>query len=64
MILKRDYKRIWAIDNTGLVRHDSKIYILLDEAIRSELIKINHNNPWQNNYTSRDKTIETLTRYY
>jgi hypothetical protein len=44
MILKKDYKKIWAIDNTGLVRHDSKIYVSLDEAIRSELIKINYDD--------------------
>jgi len=44
MILKRDYKEIWAVDHTGLVRNGGKIYISLDKATRSELIKINYNN--------------------
>jgi hypothetical protein len=46
MILKRDYKGIWIIDNAGLVRHDDKIYVFLDEAIRSELMKINYDDLW------------------
>jgi len=43
-ILKRDYKEIWAINHAGLVRNGDKVYILLDEAIRSELMKINYDN--------------------
>jgi Integrase zinc binding domain len=64
MISKRDYKGIWVIDNAGLVRHDGKVYIPLDEATRSELIKINHDDLWQGGYVGRDRIIETLTRYY
>jgi hypothetical protein len=44
MILKRDYKGIWVINNAGFVRHDNKVYIPLDEVTRSELIKINHDD--------------------
>jgi Integrase zinc binding domain len=64
MILKGDYKGIWAIDNTGLVRHDDKVYIPLDEATRSELMKINYNDLWQSGHAGRDRIIKTLTRYY
>jgi hypothetical protein len=45
-ILKRDYKGISAVDYAGLVRNDGKVYVFLDEATRSELIKINHDNLW------------------
>ena len=64
IIPKGDYKGIWAIDNAGLVRHDGKVYVPLDEATRSELMKINHDDPWQGGHAGRDRTIETLTRYY
>jgi hypothetical protein len=63
-ILKGDYKGTWIIDHTGLVRNGSKVYISLDEATRSELMKINYDNPWQGGHAGRDRTIETLTRYY
>jgi hypothetical protein len=46
-ILKKDYKGIWVVDYAGLVRNDSKVYISLNEATRSELIKINYDNLWQ-----------------
>jgi hypothetical protein len=45
-ILKGDYKGTWAVDYTGLVRNDGKVYVLLDEATRSELMKINHDDLW------------------
>ncbi len=37
---------MWFIDYTGLVRKHGKIYILKDEAIITELLKINHNDFW------------------
>jgi len=37
-IPKGDYKGTWAIDHAGLVRHDGKVYVPLDEATRSECV--------------------------
>lgn len=63
-IPKGDYKGTWAVDHAGLVRNGGKVYVPLDEATRSELMKINHDDPWQGGHAGRDRTIETLTRYY
>ena len=52
------------MDHAGLVRNESKVYVSEDVATRSELMKINHNSPWQGGHAGRDRTIQTLTRYY
>jgi hypothetical protein len=64
VIDKGTYKGTWAIDHAGLVRNEGKVYVPENVTTRSELIKINYNNSWQGGHANRDRTIQTLTRYY
>jgi hypothetical protein len=52
------------VDHAGFVRNKNKVYVPENVAIRSELIKINYNSPWQSGHAGRDRTIQTFTRYY
>ncbi len=50
-------------DFTELLCHKSKIYILFDEAVKNELIKLYHNDVLAEHYKV-NKTIDLLFRKY
>ena len=41
------WKGTWHIDPAGLVRNSGAVYVPEDLAIRSEILRVNHDDPWQ-----------------
>ena len=54
---------LWMFDFTELLYHKSKIYILLNEVIKNELIKLHHDDVLAEHYEV-DKIINLLFRKY
>ncbi|RMZ78500.1 hypothetical protein DV736_g6691, partial [Chaetothyriales sp. CBS 134916] len=62
VIKNRPYNGHWSIDSRGLVRRNGKIYIN-DPAIRAEIIRVNHDDPWSGGHFS-EHTREVIKRLY
>lgn len=63
-ITNAPYKGIWNVDPAGLVRCDGAVYVPEDQAIRQEIIRVNHDDPWQGGHFGRGRTLEVIQRCY
>lgn len=59
----REGERLWTVDETGLLRRSSRIYIPKDPAILAEVMKLHHDDPLAGHY-GVNKTLELLRRSY
>ena len=54
----------WAIDDAGIVRCERAAYVPQEGALRSRLLQLNHDDPWQGGHFGRKRTREVLSRFY
>ena len=54
-------KEIWAMDNSGLLRYESRVVVPEDPALRGEVMKLHHDDPLAGHY-GVEKTLELLRR--
>ena len=54
----------WSGDPTGLLRCDGVVYVPEDYETRAEILKMNHDDPWQGGHFGRQRTLDTITRCY
>lgn len=59
-----EFAGTWRVDYAGLVRRDGAVYIPDDPAIRQEVIRVNHDDPWQGGHFGQRKTLEVIQRAY
>jgi hypothetical protein len=59
-----DYKGKWTVDRVGLVRCAGGVYVPYDPSLRQELLRLNHDDPWQGGHFGVARTIETLLAHY
>jgi len=63
-VLGGEFQGVWTTDPYGLVRKDGKVYVPDDAAIRKEILRLNHDDPWQGGHAGRDRTTQNVARYY
>ena len=50
----------WAVDENGIVRRDGMAYVPNDPAIRAEILRVNHDDPWEGGHFGVAKTVEVI----
>ena len=55
--------KAWSVDSEGLVRHNGRLYVPGDEAVREEIISKNHDDPLAGHFGT-EKTLELVQRKY
>lgn len=63
-ILIGDHKGKWSEDHAGLVRREGCVYVPRNIATRQEILRLNHDNPWQGGHFGVTRTLETLSMHY
>lgn len=58
------FKGVWHRDTAGIVRRDGVAYVPRDPATRQEIMRVNHDDPWQGGHFGQRRTFETLVRHY
>jgi hypothetical protein len=58
------YRGRWCEDHAGLVRRAGAVYVPKDPATRAEILRVNHDDPWQGGHFGKTRTLETISRYY
>ena len=54
----------WSVDSEGVVRFKESLYIPSSEKLKSELIKLHHDDPITGGHFGRQRTTETLRSKY
>jgi hypothetical protein len=57
-------RKEWAINNVGFVRKDGVAYVPRDVATINEIMRSNHNNPWQGGHFGKTRTQSLISKYY
>ena len=63
-IQKGPFKGSWGVDRAGIVRRECAAYVPQDPAIRNEILRVNHDDPWQGGHFGEHRTKETIMRHY
>jgi hypothetical protein len=63
-VIRGPYRGRWCEDHAGLVRRDGAVYVPEDSATRAEILRVNHDDPWQGGHFGRTRTLKTISRYY
>ena len=63
-ITKGEFKGQWSIDSQGLVRCNSAVFVPNDPATRADIMRLNHDDPWQGGHFGRERTYEVISRFY
>ena len=50
----------WRVDQAGIVRRNGLIYILNDLVIKAEILRVNHNDPWDGGHFGRARTLKVI----
>jgi RNase H-like domain found in reverse transcriptase/Reverse transcriptase (RNA-dependent DNA polymerase)/Integrase zinc binding domain/Chromo (CHRromatin Organisation MOdifier) domain len=54
----------WQADRYGLWRKDGMAYVPKDHATRMEILRANHDDPWQGGHFGQKRTLEVVQRRY
>jgi hypothetical protein len=54
------FKGIWSEDHSGLVRHDSAVYIPQNRATQMEILRVNHDDPWQGGHFGQKRRLKVV----
>jgi transposase InsO family protein len=57
-------EQLWAVDSNGLVRHKGRVFVPNDPAVRQEILRVNHDDPWQGGHFGRERTLKMIRNYY
>lgn len=63
-IVGGQFKGTWSVDDTGLVRRERRAYVPHDPATRGEILRVNHDDPWQGGHFGEHRTTESIMRHY
>ena len=63
-VCEAPYKGTWRVDHAGLVRCDGAVYVPRDPATKAEILRANHDDPWQGGHFGRSRTLEIIQRFY
>lgn len=63
-VSKGSFRGQWSIDSAGIVRQAGAVYIPDDPATRAEILRVNHDDPWQGGHFGRRRTLDTIKRFY
>src|SRR3989440_10760034 len=58
------FRGVWSEDHAGLVRHDGAVYVPPDQATQREILRVNHDDPWQGGHFGQKRTLEVIQRRY
>lgn len=58
------FKGTWSEDPAGIVRRNGAAYVPRDPATRQEILRVNHDDPWQGGHFGRTRTYTTIARHY
>jgi hypothetical protein len=50
----------WTVDDRGLVRKDGRVFIPRDPAVKVEILRVNHDNPWDGGHFGVTYTIKVV----
>jgi hypothetical protein len=57
-------RREWLIDSVGFVRKDGVAYVPRDVAIINEIMRFNHDDPWQGGHFGKTRTQSLIFKHY
>lgn len=63
-VIKGAFKGTWTVDHAKLVRRDGVVYVPRDPATRQEILRVNHDDPWQGGHFGRTRTHTNIARHY
>ena len=58
------FRGSWSVDHAGIVRRNGAAYIPRDSAVRNEILRVNHDDPWQGGHFGQRRTHATILRHY
>jgi transposase InsO family protein len=58
------FRGTWSVDHASIVRRDGAAYVPNDPWTRGEILRVNHDDPWQGGHFGRARTQETIMRVY
>ena len=58
------FKGKWCADSANLVRCNGAAYVPQEPTIRKEILRVNHDDPWQGGHFGMNRTIEVIQRFY
>lgn len=64
IIPKGIFKGKWTRDQASIVRRDGAAYVPRDPATRQEILRVNHDDPWQGGHFGQRRTFEVIARHY
>jgi transposase InsO family protein len=63
-ILEGPERGRWSVDDQQLVRYGGAVYVPKDIPIRTEILRVNHDDPWQGGHFGVRRTAEVIRRFY
>ena len=54
----------WTVDDRGLVRRNGKVFIPNYPSLRAEILRVNHDDPWDRGHFGQARTFEVINRCY
>jgi hypothetical protein len=63
-VTEEPYRGRWCEDPAGLVRCDGAVYVPNDPATRAEILRVNHDDPWQGGHFGIQRTWKVIKRHY
>lgn len=64
IVPKGTFKGTWTKSPSGIVRRGDAAYVPRDPAIRQEVLRVNHDDPWQGGHFGQRRTHEVIARHY
>lgn len=58
------YQGHWTVDHAGLVRVDGVSYVPTDPDTIDNILRLNHDDPWNGGHFGKARTKEVIQRYY
>ena len=61
---KGAFRGKWSVDPAGLVRRAGAVYVPRDANTIVNILRVNHDDPWQGGHFGLNRTLELIRRFY
>jgi hypothetical protein len=64
LVKEGQFRGRWCVDHAGLIRRGGAVYISDDRTTRMEVLRANHDDPWQGGHFGIRRTEKVILRSY